>query len=134
MNNEGLIAEAAKAIRVHTTPGGHLIGDVGATLITSKGQIFSGVCVDTPGWGLCAERSAMAAMISSGEYVVAKIVAVWRKSETGDLYILPPCGICREFLRSVDPKNLEAEIILGRNRSEGLARLLPEHNWPEPLE
>ena len=132
MNNRDLITVAAKAIRPHQTVEGRLIGDVGVALLSAKGELFTGVCVDTPSWGLCAERAALAAMITSGEYVIDRIAAVWRKDATGELFVLPPCGHCREFLRNLDAANLEAEIILGVDSSQKLTDLLPEHAWPEP--
>lgn len=45
--------------------------------------------IDTgSGTGFCAEHSAIAAMVTAGEYRIAKIVAVWRDNE-GALYALP---------------------------------------------
>jgi len=38
-----------------------------AALISEKSDIYTRVCVDASGWGLCAERSAIAAMISFDE-------------------------------------------------------------------
>lgn len=132
MDNRQLIHAAANVIRVHHTPQGRLIGDVGAVILSARGNLYSGVCVDTPSWGICAERAA-AAMVTAGEYIAAKVVAVWKKDETGELFALPPCGHCREFLRNLDEANLDAEIILASDRSVTLAELLPEHKWPKPL-
>jgi cytidine deaminase len=70
--------------------------------------------------------------VTAGEYQIAKIVAVWRDGD-GLLYVLPPCGRCREFIRQVDPANLDTEVILGSNRSALLRELLPASDWPEPL-
>jgi cytidine deaminase len=88
--------------------------------------------VDTPNGGLCAERSAMARMITAGEYVVSTIVAVWRDAN-GALYVLPPCGICREFIRGISESNLETEVVLGRTKTGALRALLPSSDWPGPL-
>ncbi len=133
MDSAALITRAVDAIHIHTTPDGRLFGDVGAALITSTGAVHTGVCVDTPGWGLCAERSAMAAMITGREYVIDRIVAVWRNPETHKVHILPPCGICREFMRAVDLRNLDAQVILGPEHAQPLRDLLPAHAWPEPM-
>ena len=120
-------------IRPHRV-GDRLFGDVGATLVTVAGNHYAGVCIDTgSGTGFCAEHSAIAAMVTAGEYQITAIVAVWR-NETGDLHVLPPCGRCREFIRQIDPANLDTEIILGRHRSASLRELLPEHQWPEALD
>jgi cytidine deaminase len=134
MIEDELIAAAETVLQPYTTKGGRLFGDVGAAVLSSGGNVYVGVCVDTPGWGLCAERSAIAAMITAGEYKIQKVVAVWRDERTGKLYVLPPCGICRDFMRNVDEENLEAEVILGRRKTAKLKELIPFHEWPEPLD
>ena len=131
--SDELIRIASDVLHPHTV-GERLFGDVGAALLSEAGHLYVGVSVDTPGWGLCAERSAIAAMITAGQYRMSKIVAVWKDRRTGDLHILPPCGICREFMRSVDEANLEAEIIVGRSKSVKLKDLLPLYSWPAPLD
>ena len=133
--NAELIARAAvvlNPVRVKD----RLFGDVGAAVLSEAGEVFTGVAVDTAGWGLCAERSALAAMITAGQYRIAKLVAVWKDEKTGKLHVLPPCGICREFMRSIDEANLAALVITGRERSVSLSELLPLHGWPaaEPQE
>lgn len=114
--------------------GDRLFGDVGAALVTTEGNRYSGVCIDTgSGTGFCAEHSAIAAMVTAGEYHIARIVAVWR-DERGVLYVLPPCGRCREFIRQIDHANIDTEVILGRDRSARLRELLPFNEWPDPLD
>ncbi len=104
-----------------------------AVIVTDKGNEYTGVCIDTPsGTGFCAEASAIGAMVTAGEYRIRKVVAVSRH-EDGTLYVLPPCGRCREFMRQVDEGNLEAEVVLGRKESAKLRDLLPRHEWPAPL-
>jgi cytidine deaminase len=132
MTNDELIKRAEAALRPHTTREGRLFGDVAAALLSEKGNLHTGVAVDTQSWGLCAERAAMATMITSGEYRVTKIVAVWRDEREGKLFVLPPCGACREFMRAVDEGNLDADVVLGRNKTEKLKNLLPHYEWPEP--
>jgi cytidine deaminase len=127
-----LIASAARHINPHRV-GDRLFGDVAATLVTEGGTLYSGVCIDTgSGTGCCAEHAAIAAMVTAGEFRIAKIVAVWR-DDAGELYVLPPCGRCREFIRQVDPANLDAQVVLGADESSALRDLLPRHEWPEPL-
>jgi hypothetical protein len=79
-----------------------------------------------------SEHAAIAAMVTAGEYQIARIVAVWR-DEQGRLYVLPPCGRCREFIRQIDPVNLDTEVVLGLNQSALLRDLLPVWEWPTPL-
>lgn len=135
MTNEALIRSAASFLRPHVTADGRLFGDVGATLLTDNGNLYSGVCIDTAsGTGFCAEHSAIAAMVTAGEYRVARIVAVWRDERDGKLYVLPPCGRCRQFIRQIDEANLETEVVLGKDKVAKLKDLLPYHDWPAPIE
>jgi cytidine deaminase len=113
--------------------GDRLFGDVACALITDAGNPYVGVCIDTgSGTGFCAEHAAIAAMVTAGEYRIDQIVAVWR-DDSGLLYVLPPCGRCREFIRQVDPENLATRVVLGREQAVALGELLPHHGWPEPL-
>ena len=52
------------------------------------------------GSGIGSARSMppLRAMVTAREYQVAAIVAVW-KDEEERLFVLPPCGRCRELLR-----------------------------------
>jgi cytidine deaminase len=71
-------------------------------------------------------------MLTAGETRVRRVVAVWRDSrETPDspLFILRPCGVCRQFLIDIDPENSDAEVILAAAKSCTLASLLPFHGW-----
>lgn len=131
-NNEKLIADAVSVLNPHPV-GRRLIGHVGCAMVTAKGDHFSGVCIDTgPGTGFCAEAAAIAAMVTAGQYEIAKIVAVWR-DEDGAVYVLPPCGRCREFIRQIDAANLKTEIVIGADATVALQDLLPRHEWPEPI-
>lgn len=126
-----LISAAERLLRPHRV-GDRLFGDVAAIVATASGDRFGGVCVDTSsGTGLCAEQAAAAAMVTSGQYQVAAVVAIWRDDD-GALYVLPPCGRCREFLRQLDPGNLDATVLLSLGRTALLRTLLPEHHWPQP--
>src|SRR5262249_4598875 len=97
--------------------------------LSAQGNLYVGVCMDiTSGIGFCAEHSAIAAMVTAGEYRIAKNVAVW-KDDKGEPYVLSPCGRCREFMRQIDSGNLETVVILDTNRVAKLAELLPYHDW-----
>jgi cytidine deaminase len=85
-----------------------------------------------PGTGFCAEHSAIAAMVTAGEYRIKRIVAVC-KDDAGATYVLPPCGRCRELMRQIDPANLDADVVLAADKAVKLRELLPYHEWPEPL-
>lgn len=133
MNDEELIDKAKSVINRHFSKD-RLFGDVGAALISEKGNIYTGVCLDIPGVGICAERNAISSMVTDGEYKISKIVAIWEDERDGKVYVLPPCGICRQFMQYTDESNLETEVILGKNNAEKLKDLLPHHDWPQPLE
>lgn len=134
MNDDELIASAAGYLNPRQV-GDRLIGDVASTLVTDRGTAYHGVCIDTPsGTGFCAEHSAIAAMVTAGESAIAKIVAVWRDERDGRLYVLPPCGRCRQFIRQIDEANLESDVVLGKDKVVKLKDLLPYHEWPEPLD
>ncbi len=96
-------------------------GSVAAALVTEKGNVYKGVCIDTPcSMGFCAEHSAIAAMITAGESKIVKLVAV--SSSDG---IVPPCGRCREFMFQINHDNLKCEILL-KDKKVTLEDLLPE--------
>ena len=133
MTNEELIQTAEKVLNP-LNKDGRLHGDVGAAVLGKNGKVYTGLCVDTPSWGLCGERGAFATMITDGEYKFDKVVAVWRDDKTGKLHVLPPCGVCREFMRQIDQGNLESEVILGKTDVKKLKELIPYYEWPAPFE
>jgi len=105
------------------------MGDVGCALATDKGNVYLGVCIDTAsGMGFCAEHNAIGSMITAGEYKIQKIVAVW-KNDKGDIFILSPCGRCREFMRRINEDNLETEVLLDKDKVVQLKDLLPYYDW-----
>ena len=69
-------------------------GGVGAAVITKKGSIYTGVCIDTDcSLGMCAERNAISTMITNGEFEIEMVAAVDKRGN-----VLPRCGACREFM------------------------------------
>jgi cytidine deaminase len=130
-SNDALIASAQAVLHPHTVDG-RLFGDVAATLVTQAGNHYCGVCIDTgSGTGFCAEHAAIAAMVTAREYKIARIAAVWRDDE-GVLHVVPPCGRCREFIRQIDPANLDTDVVLSQTNSATLRELLPFNEWPSP--
>jgi cytidine deaminase len=126
ISNEELIEKAKSVIKPRKIKHGFTVGDVGCALITVKGNVYLGVCIDTAsGMGFCAEHSAIAAMITQGEHVIKKIVAV-----VEDGTPIPPCGRCREFMRQIHEENSETEVIIGKNKSVKLKELLP-FSWDD---
>ena len=123
MENIELIQKAASVIAPRKV-GDRLFGDVGAALVTDKGNVYTGVCIDTSGIGFCAEQSAIAAMTTAGEMKVEKIVATW-KDENGDTFVISPCGHCREFIHQTNDGKADIDVILSKENTVKLSELLP---------
>lgn len=95
-------------------------GGVGAAVLTDKGNIYTGVCIDTDcSLGMCAERNALSTMITHGEYAVKKVVAVTKKGE-----IIPPCGACREFMMQLGESD-NMEVLVDIDTAVTLKSLMP---------
>ena len=84
-------------------------GSISAAILTSKGNIYVGVCIDTAcSLGMCAERNAIANMITNGESAICRVIAIDQNGKP-----IPPCGACREFMTQLMPDNYhDIEIIL----------------------
>lgn len=97
------------------------VASVASALVTEKGNVYVGVCIDTPsGMGFCAEHSAIAQMITNEESRIVKIVAVGKEGK-----ILSPCGRCREFIYQINNENLDTEVLVDNNKAVKLHELLP---------
>lgn len=134
ITNEELIQKATQCLNpvLVGDNDNHWMGDVASALVTDKGNIYTGVCMDAgSGLGFCAERTAIAQMITNKEYKVKKIVAVWNNNPKKELYVLTPCGACREYMKQVCEDGLNIEVILANGKVKKLSELLPEHEWPE---
>ena len=82
-------------------------GAVAAAILTKSGNIYTGVCIDTPcSLGMCAERNAIANMITNGESEVEKLVVVMSDGNVG-----MPCGACRELLMQLGGCSGEIQIL-----------------------
>ena len=121
ISDEELIDRARSVIKPRKIRHGFTVGDVGCALVTDKGNVYVGVCIDaSSGMGFCAEHSAIAAMVTHGEHVIRKIVAVVKSGVP-----ISPCGRCREFMAQIHEENAETEVIVGKNKSVKLRDLLP---------
>lgn len=99
-------------------------GGVAAAILTKKGNIYVGVCIDTASaLGMCAERNAIANMITNGESQIDKIVAVMPDGRVGS-----PCGACREFMMQLDKNSGEIEVLLDleSKKTVKLKELIPD--------
>jgi len=128
MNNthNKLIARAKSVAKKVRLGNGCKSGDVGCALITDKGNIYAGVSIVADcGIGFCAEHGAVATMITHGESRIKAVVAL---DTAGRL--LPPCGRCRELMFQVNNNNIATDVILAKNKTTKLAKLLP-NRWQD---
>ena len=89
-------------------------GGVAAAILTKQGNIYVGVCIDTASsLGMCAERNAIANMITNGESKIKKLLAIMPNGKLGT-----PCGACRELLMQLDKGSKDIEILLNLETKE----------------
>ncbi len=99
-------------------------GGVAAAILTKSGNIYVGVCIDTASTlGMCAERNAIANMITNGESKIDKVLAVMRDGKVGS-----PCGACREYMMQLDKNSGEIEVLLDleTEKTVRLKELIPD--------
>ncbi len=99
-------------------------GGVAAAILTRGGNIYVGVCIDTCcSLGMCAERNAIANMITNGESEIDKVVAVMSDGRVGS-----PCGACRELMMQLSKDNAGIEILTDREKKTTvtLGELMPD--------
>lgn len=78
---------------------------VGAALLTSAGEVFTGCNVENCSYGLtiCAERTAACTAVAAGRREFAALALALSGGGT-------PCGACRQFLAEFSP-NLPIYIV-----------------------
>lgn len=99
-------------------------GSVAAAILTKSGNIYVGVCIDTASTlGMCAERNAIANMITNGEHLIDKVVAVTPDGSVGS-----PCGVCREYMMQLSKNSGDIEILtdLETKQTVNLKELIPD--------
>ena len=101
------------------------VASVGSAILTKDHNIYTGVCIDTVcALGMCAERNAIANMLTNGESEIIKLVCVG----SNEKYAFP-CGACREYLMQLSKNSKDIEILTNINTKETvkLKELIP--NW-----
>lgn len=100
-------------------------GGVAAAILSSSGKIYTGVCIDTCSTlGICAERNAIFNMITNGESVIQKVIAIMPDGKTRT-----PCGACRELMVQFMPddyQNIEIMMDYETGKVVTLGTLTPE--------
>ncbi len=120
-----LLESRAIAVR-HNAHAPYSAYKVGAALVTKSGEVFTGCNVENASYGLClcAERSAIAAMVSAGAKEPVALVVVTKGPKPGS-----PCGMCRQTLAefALDlPIRMIADGYPAATRDTTLEQLLPD--------
>lgn len=69
---------------------------VGAAIVAGSGKVYLGANVEVAHYkGVCAEASAISAMVSAGEREIRAVVVIGPAME----YLCTPCGDCRQRIR-----------------------------------
>ena len=97
---------------------------VGAAVRDEDGAIHGGCTVENAAYpqGLCAEASAIAALVAAGKKHVTECVVMGPGSE-----VVAPCGGCRQKLREFAGEDLKIHLCgpKGVHRTVTLGQLLP---------
>jgi cytidine deaminase len=98
-NNQLLIDAAIEVLRKNAHAIRH---SVGAAVLCSSGQIYTGINIESSGYGVCAEPIALGAALSQGERKILSVVAVCNRGD--GFMVLSPCGNCRQMLLDYAPE------------------------------
>ncbi len=104
---------------------------VGAALVSTSGEIFTGCNVENASFGLtiCAERAAVAKAVAAGVTTFRTLAIASSQPDP-----LMPCGACRQVLRE-----FATDLVIHVQGREGprvdttLAELLPRSFGPSDL-
>jgi cytidine deaminase len=119
---DGLVA-AAKEVRehAHAPYSGFFVG----ASLSAGGRVFTGVNIENASYPLsvCAERNAVAAMVTAGERRIDAVAVV-----TDAPTPTPPCGGCRQVLSEfAGPDTIVVSQTLAGRRAEWTVEgLLPD--------
>ncbi|MDO4484228.1 MAG: cytidine deaminase [Clostridia bacterium] len=124
MNEEWqrLYDAALSVAKPHDLSGSMCVGSVGAAVLSEKGNIYTGVCIDTAcSLGFCAERNALSTMFTHGEYRITKVCSVYM-----DGTVMPPCGACRAFMLQMGEGAREIQVLVSNSGTAvSLGDLMP---------
>lgn len=97
-DDKKLIDEAIAVIKKNYAEPRHTVG---AAVLCSSRNVYTGVNIESCGYGPCAEPIAIGAAISQGEREIVSIVAVVVRGNT--FPVESPCGNCRQLLFDYAP-------------------------------
>ncbi len=97
---------------------------VGAALLDTSGQVFTGCNVENASYGLsiCAERVAISKAISEGSNRFSRLLIV------GGQNIITPCGACRQVLAEFASDDL---VLICANESGEMLQYDLEELFPQ---
>ncbi len=100
---------------------------VAAAILGSSNKIYLGVNIENSSYGLtiCAERSAIASMITDGERIPIAVAVVTDYPKP-----IPPCGACRQVIAEF---NKDALIIMHSIVSKETLIVKLSEIFPEPF-
>lgn len=98
VDDKKLIDEAIAVIKRNYTEPRHTVG---AAVLCASGKIYTGVNIESCGYGPCAEPIAIGAAISQGEREIMSIVGVVVRGNS--FAVESPCGNCRQLLFDYAP-------------------------------
>ena len=118
MMTEEMLMDEAKGV-LHNAYSPYSGIKVGAALLTSSGNIHTGVNVENASFGatICAERVALAKAVTEGE---SNFEAIAIASNTEEIV---PCGICRQVLAEF---NKDIKLIMQAANDEITVKKLSE--------
>lgn len=107
--------------------------NVGAAVRGMSGAVYAGCNVENAAYpeGVCAEASAISAMVMAGETKLGEVCVIGPGEG-----LVTPCGGCRQKIREFGRPDTRIHICgpEGHRRTFTLAELLPESFGPENLE
>ncbi len=105
---------------------------VGACVRSEDGELFGGCNVENASYGLtiCAEASAICALIAAGKKQITEIAVIG----SGNVPC-PPCGACRQLIREFATTDTKVHICSTEEvlHTFTLEELLPKSFGPENL-
>ena len=122
--------DAAKAVKKARKVSDYVTcGEVAAAVLSKSGKIYTGICVDTCSTlGICAERSAIFAMLTAGEQEIDKVLAISPDGRSG-----APCGACRELMVQLMPhtyQDIEIMMNMETGKTITLGEITLEYSVP----
>jgi cytidine deaminase len=123
-----VLIEAARAtrMRAHAPYSRYYVG---AAVLDEKGRTHVGCNVENAAYpeGICAETSAIAAMVAAGGHRIVAIAIVAGHKDRPGLEAGTPCGGCRQRISEFADGNTQVILLddKGEPRSHSIAELLP---------